>query len=166
MNSSFFRCLPLVSLLSLLCLSACGGGHGPATVPTVALALEGPPLAVIGDYAGFSLEGTLERSGMSGYGTLVVRGDVDGREFFCEAKLDAPPTEKGRVLGVFMCTGDTPMALSLRNLGPDQGVGIAKAATDDNQMMIFFYHASREEALRRFPAVKKDIDEARSKGAS
>ena len=140
--------------LPLLCLSACGGGHDPA--PTVALALEGPPLAIVGEYMGMALEGGMDRAGMAGYGSIHLRGERDGQEFACEAKIDSPPTEKARIRGVLQCTGEKALAFSLRNLGPDQGLGIAREPGGAN-MMVFFYHVSREEAMRRLPGVKEDI---------
>ena len=158
------RIAPFLVLAPLLCLSACGGGHGPSGVPSAALSMEGPPLAIAGDYEGMFLEGSMDRTCMSGYGSITVRGeDAKGREFLCIAKVDSPPTEKGRVRGAFQCTGNRTLAFSLRNLGPDQGLGIAREP-DHNDMMVFFYHVSREEAMRRLPAVKEDIAKARQAG--
>jgi hypothetical protein len=53
------------------------------------------------------------------------------------------------------------MLFSLRNIGPDQGVGIARES-EDGELLVLFYHASAEEAERRFPSVKNDIERARS----
>lgn len=155
-----------LALVPFLWLSACGGGqHSPRDVPPTALVMEGPPLAIAGDYEGMPLEGSMDRTCMSGFGSITVRGeDAGGREFLCTAMVDAPPTEKGRVRGVFQCTGDKALAFSLRNLGPDQGLGIAREP-DQKGMMVFFYHASREEAIRRLPAVKEDIAKARQRAA-
>lgn len=153
-------------LLALcICLNACGGGHVPA-VPTVALAVDGPPLAVVGEYGSMHLEGSMERAAMTGFGLLSLQGEEDGHEFVCRAEIDSPPTEKGRIPGVLSCTGDKKLIVSLRNLGPDQGVGIAKAPVGKKEMLIFFYHSSREEAVRRLPSVKKDIEEALAKRQS
>lgn len=79
-----------------------------------------------------------------------------GIEFICEAKVDAPPTTKARIRGVFACTGGRNILFSLRNTGPDQGVGVGKE-TEDGSLMVLFYHASMEEARRRFPSVRDDI---------
>ena len=154
----------LFMLLPLLCFTACGGGQGPHVTPMVSLAMDGPPLAIAGDYAGMPLEGSMDRTCMTGVGSITIRGEKDGREFLCTAKVDAPPTEKGRVRGMLHCTGDRPMAFSLRNLGPDQGLGIAREP-DSDAMMIFFYHVSREEAFRRLPGVKDDIAKIRQESA-
>lgn len=77
-------------------------------------------------------------------------------EFVCEAKVDAPPTNKARIRGVLQCSGGRQMLFSLRNTGPDQGVGIGKE-TEDGSLMVLFYHSSMDEARRRFPAVRQDI---------
>ena len=79
-----------------------------------------------------------------------------GTEFACNGNVDAPPTYKGRIRGLLQCTGGRQILFSLRNLGPDQGVGIGKE-TEDSGLMILFYHVSLDEAWRRFPAVKEDI---------
>ena len=151
------RIASLLGLALLACLSGCGAGRVSSGVPTVALAMEGPPLAIVGEYEGMALEGSMDRTCMSGVGSVTVRGeDAQGREFLCVAKVDAPPTEKGRVRGAFQCTGERVLAFSLRNLGPDQGLGVAREPGHAG-MMVFFYHVSREEAARRLPAVQKDI---------
>ena len=155
------RMAAFLALVLIQCLNACGGGHNLQGVPSTALVLDGPPLVIAGTYGEMSLEGSMDRTCMSGYGAITVRGeDAGGREFLCMAKVDSPPTEKGRVYGAFQCSGERTLLFSLRNLGPDQGLGIAKEPEHDD-MMVFFYHVSREEALRRLPAVKKDIDNAR-----
>lgn len=152
------------------------------------LAVDGPPLAVYGKYMGMILEGTLDRAGMAGYGVLELRSsnrkeqgvspavlagappqvpnsgiskDMADNPLLCRAIIKEAPTEKGRVRGLLACTGDRQLPFSLRNLGPDQGVGIAKE-TAGNDLMIFFYHPSKEEAQRRFPQVEKDILAARA----
>ena len=150
----------VLALVPLLCLSACGGVHSPSGVPSTALSMEGPPLAIAGEYEGMFLEGSMDRTCMSGFGSITVRGeDAKGREFLCTAEVDSPPTEKGRVRGALQCTGNRTLAFSLRNLGPDQGLGVAREPNHKN-MMVFFYHVSREEAIRRLPAVKEDIARA------
>lgn len=275
------RAFLLPCLLLPLLLSACssGGASSPARVPATALVTEGPSLALVGEYAGMKLEGYMDRSCMTGYGTLGLRavgqyrrGDVSvavpnmpdvptgsataagpaknakpspltlasypakrsqktgeagaqvkpsptstsatakkknsgglvlasypqdtppppakkllpeemgnellpdspllrtqganaaeyessvpvAIEFVCEAKVDAPPTDKARIRGVMECSGGRNILFSLRNIGPDQGVGVGKE-TQDSSLMILFYHASMEEARRRFPSVREDI---------
>ena len=148
------------ALIPLLWLSACGGGHNSSGVSPVALVMDGPPLAIAGDYESMVLEGSMDRTCMSGYGSITLRGeDSKGQELLCVATVDAPPTEKGRVRGALRCGEDKTLIFSLRNLGPDQGLGVAREPGHDS-MMIFFYHVSREEAARRLPMVKDDIAKA------
>lgn len=125
----------------------------------VALAVDGPPLAIYGEYAGMQLSGSMDRGAMTGYGEFSLASD--NGVFSCEATLNDPPTEKARVRGMMRCTGERKLLFSLRNIGPDQGVGIARE-TEEGDLMVFFYHASAEEAKRRYPSVKEDIDLARS----
>lgn len=148
----------LFVLLALL-PAACSGGRPQTGPPLVALALDGPQLALAGEYSGMPLEGAMDRSCMAGYGALYLSDS--GGVFVCEATIDDPPTEKGRVRGLLKCSGGRNLLFSLRNLGPDQGVGIARE-TEEGNLMVFFYHASLEEARRRFPSVKDDIDRART----
>ncbi len=280
------RCLLPPAAACLLLLSACAGREQPFVPPATALAMEGPPLAIIGEYAGMRLEGYMDRGCMTGYGRIGLRavsptrqGDLavdilpveapseeeqtketpqakrpsppppltlnsyplqagpstnepqaaapgqeiarsqtpqmppanspglladarrsangnkilrlpayptqekdaapkpalsqasnakikkkkeavpGGSEFICKSDVDAPPTEKGRIRGLLLCSGDRSILFSLRNIGPDQGVGVGKD-TQTNALMVLFYHTSIEEARRRFPAVQADIRKA------
>ncbi len=150
--------VPTLLCLIVLALGGCAGRD--ARQPTVALAVDGPPLALYGEYAGMRFAGTMDRTCMAGYGTLALKDEAGA--FLCEAALDDPPTEKGRVRGLLRCTGERKLFFTLRNIGPDQGVGVARE-TEQGDLMVFFYHASAEEAKRRYPSVKEDIDRARSK---
>jgi hypothetical protein len=146
---------------ALLCLNACGGGRAPSGMPASFFATEGPALAVVGEYENMPLEGSMDRTCMLGIGGIALRGEnAGGKEFLCTAAMNSAPTEKGRIYGVFQCTGEKRLMFSLRNIGPDQGLGIARDP-DNSGMMVFFYHVSREEALRRLPVVKEDIANAR-----
>lgn len=133
--------------------------------PTVALAMDGPPLFVIGEYKGINFEGSLERTAMAGVGLISLKAAGEEPELVCESKFNSQPTPKGRVPGFIDCGKAGILAVMLRNLGPDQGVGIAHAG-DTKELMIFFYHASREEAERRLPGVVKDIREVQEKRES
>jgi len=126
-------------------------------VPTAALAVDGPRLAVFGEYQGLPLTGSMDRAGMAGYGSMRLEAVTDsGAAFVCTADIDSPPTQKGRVRGILRCTGDRELLFTLRNIGPDQGVGIGRESSGGD-LLILFYHASPDEAARRFPAVKADI---------
>jgi hypothetical protein len=133
-------------------------------VPAAALITKGPALFIAGEYEGMSLEGAMDRTCMLGIGSIRLQGqDTEGQEFVCAAEMNSPPTEKGRLRGSLQCTKDRVLMFSLRNLGPDQGLGIAREFDHDG-VMVFFYHASREEAGRRLPAVKEDIARALQAG--
>ena len=123
--------------------------------------MDGPPLAIVGEYSGLALTGNMDRSCMVGHGTLSLRATEPGREFACTAEMDEMPTEKGRVRGLLRCADGRRMPFSLRNTGPDQGVGVGRDAKDGD-LLLLFYHSSAEEAARRFPAVKEDLERARA----
>lgn len=156
------KSLAPVILAFCLLLSACADRSG-SRPPLSSLAMEGPRLAVAGTYAGMELAGDMDRTCMVGYGAITLRAQNQDLDFICEADIDEPPTEKGRVRGLFRCSGGRTLFLTLRNTGPDQGVGIARES-EEGDLMVFFYHASREEAERRFPSVKEDLDRARAAG--
>lgn len=150
-------------LAALLCaaalaLPACAD-RAALRPASVALAVDGPPLALYGEYAGMRLTGTLDRTCMAGYGNLSLAAEEGA--FSCKAELNDPPTEKGRVRGLLRCDGGRNLFFSLRNIGPDQGVGIARE-TEEGDLMVFFYHASATEAKRRYPSVKEDISQVRA----
>ncbi|MDL2316170.1 hypothetical protein LJC59_03715 [Desulfovibrio sp. OttesenSCG-928-A18] len=217
-NNSSGRRLPLFLLLTaaLFALFACAGKEEPRVLPvlpSVALAMKGPSLYIVGEYEGMRLMGDMDRTAMAGHGALRLHdANLDeqgaaivlarlreevaatrarssalqpdalsapdpsqsalalemflpavdgGAPFVCEARIDAQPTEKGRVRGMLHCSGNRHMPFSLRNLGPDQGVGIGRER-DDGELLVLFYHSSPDEAERRFPQVQDDIRTARS----
>ncbi len=147
-----------ILLLALMLVPILGGcARVPAgNIPSVALALDGPALYVVGEYDGIALEGTMDRKLMVGIGDMALASIDPGAEFSCTATVDEPPTEKARVRGMLDCSGDKLLYFSLRNLGPDQGVGIGRTLTG-GPLLMFFYHPSKEEALRRFPGIKEDM---------
>lgn len=154
--------LPALCLLAALSLLAGCAGRGPAPVPGAALAVEGPPLALVGEYAGLGFTGSMDRTAMAGYGNIAIESR-DVPPFVCQGKIDGLPTKKGRVRGVMECTAGRLIYFSLRNLGPDQGVGIGRESPE-GELLILFYHASAEEAARRFPAEKEAILKAKAGG--
>jgi hypothetical protein len=150
----------------------------PVKVSMPALVLDGPALHIAGVYSGMRLQGTMDRGCMAGVGELHLRaagvadgvtdlagtGDTDGaptQAFACSAKLDVLPDRKARVNGTLECTSGRRMAFSLRNLGPDQGVGIAREFQEGG-LMIFFYHAAESEAERRLPQILADMEKLRA----
>jgi hypothetical protein len=98
----------------------------------------------------------MDRTCMAGHGFMQLEAVDSGAAFACTAEIDSPPTQKGRVRGVLRCTDGRELFFSLRNLGPDQGVGVGRE-NPEGDLLILFYHASPDEAARRFPAVKADI---------
>jgi hypothetical protein len=159
------RGLNLPGALLLLCLGlcACAGKEPVASPPSVALAVDGPRLALLGEYAGMSLAGSMDRTCMVGYGSMHLEAVDSGATFVCTAKIDNPPTQRGRVRGVLRCTDGRELFFTLRNIGPDQGVGIGRESPEEG-LLILFYHVSSDEAARRFPGVKADILAARAGG--
>jgi hypothetical protein len=153
---------PFLALLALCPFFAACAGQSAGSAPAFALVMDGPPLAIVGEYSGLALTGNMDRTCMAGYGSLALKAADPGREFACTAEMDDPPTEKGRVRGLLRCADGRRMLFSLRNTGPDQGVGIGRDAKDSD-LLVLFYHSSAEEAGRRFPAVKEDLERARAR---
>ena len=150
------------ALLLSFSLFACAG-KAPDAPPSVALAMDGPSLALFGEYAGMPVAGSMDRGCMAGRGSMRIEAVDSGANFVCIAALDHPPTHKGRVRGVLRCADGKELLFSLRNIGPDQGVGVGRE-NPEGDLLILFYHASPDEAARRFPAVKADILAARARG--
>ncbi len=138
-------------------LSGCASSRGG----TVNFATEGPELFVIGEYKGKELQGSLERKVLIGLGSMTLNATGKGG-FTCTAKFNSPPQPNLRVRGVLLCEGFEPLGVTINPLGPDQGLGVARQAEDED-LMVFFFHPSEEEARLRFPQVKKQIEEARAR---
>ncbi len=146
------RRLPLL-LAVVLSLAGCG-----KTPPQPGFVLDGPLLFVAADYNGTPLEGTLERTGMVGLGEMLLASP--DKYLDCRAEFNAEPTEKARIRGVLICTDKHTFSLTLRNLGPDQGVGLGLEPGKD-EMLVLFYHPSPEEARRRLGQAVADMRKAR-----
>ena len=155
---TLLRCGCLICVSCLLC--ACADRQAPP--PVIALSLDGPSLAVAASYAGMTLEGSMDRTVMTGKGELVLTA-TNGADFSCTASVDSMPTQKARVRGFLLCTGDRRLPFSLRNTGPDQGVGIARESAEGD-LLVMFYHPSQEEAVRRLPEVQADLAKAQEMG--
>lgn len=124
-------------------------------------AMEGPPLAVTGKLGDLVLDGNMERGAMAGFGKLDMHTRFIDDALVCTAQFDSPPNEKNRVKGILRCENMPPMFVTIRNLGPDQGVGIGRSENEaEDRLLVFFYHPSREEAERRLPEVVSDIQKA------
>ena len=150
----------IVGLFASLLASCAGSGH-----PTIAYALDGPALFIRGEYDNKPVKGTLDRSIMVGVGNIRFELGESPDILVCEGTLNTPPSENGRVRGVAPCDNGQALLFTLRNLGPDQGIGIGRIEDKDSPVIVFF-HASDEEAARRFPEVLQDIHKARQATAS
>ena len=146
----------LAALLALFLVTGLAGCASKNASSGVAYALNGPRLAIAGEFAQIGLAGEMDRACMVGIGKIELQSTVPDFPFYCEGSLSVPPTEKGRIRGILDCSEGMVMLFTLRNLGPDQGVGIARPV-EGTDSMIFFYHASAEEARRRLPEVLNDM---------
>lgn len=156
-----FRGTAAVFFAAVLCAAFAGCAPKTVAPPSAAQAVDGPELAVVGEYEGMSLRGTMDRTCMVGVGRMTLHAADAPETFSCTAALNAPPSEKARVRGFLECTDNRKFLFSLRNIGPDQGVGIGRER-EDGELMILFYHSSAEEADRRFDSVRADIARARA----
>ncbi|MDR1488883.1 MAG: hypothetical protein LBS65_00120 [Desulfovibrio sp.] len=149
-------------LTLFLTLFACAAREAPP--PTVRQSLTGPSLHIAGEYAGLVISGEMDRSCMVGFGKISLRArdkEAPGAEFACQGDIDSPPIDKGRVRGTLECDSGRRFAFSMRNLGPDQGIGIGREKPEGD-LLLFFYHSAQNEAERRFPEIKAEMDEIRS----
>lgn len=151
------KALALFLVSFFLLASSCGGAYRE---PSVAYSFDGPPLYIRGVLEDTALVGRMDRYMMVGIGKISVESTDPALPFQCEATLDSPPTEKGRIRGLMNCDNNEIIYFTLRNLGPDQGVGVGTVHKKAKEMVIF-YHPSDEEAIRRLPEVREDIRQAR-----
>lgn len=163
-------CRAAFVLLALcMALGACGGER-PA--PSVRLILDGPPLAIAAVRGETPMRGLMERSCMAGVGDmrLTIPGETE-----CSGSLDHPGNAKGRLYIRLDCLDGSAVILAMRNLGPDQGMGVGKQATPTapdgadtpeapdtrgEDRIVMFYHPSANEARRRLTRIRSEIDEA------
>lgn len=148
--------------LALFCLGA-GGCAAQQSPPSVRLALDGPPLfiAVSGDSL---TNGVMDRGCLAGHGAVSLRNERTG--VVCEGMMDSPASDKGRMYAELNCTNGDTLILALRNLGPDQGLGVGRVITsssgqkEQGERLSLFYHPCEDEAGRRLEQVAKDMAEA------
>ena len=124
-------------------------------------AMDGPPLALVGKLGDLAVEGSMDRTCMAGVGMVSLHSRFIEDALVCSAVLDVPPNEKARVKGVLRCENNPPIFFTMRNLGPDQGVAVGRSEGSE-ELLVFFYHPSREEAERRLPEVLGDIQKAQA----
>ena len=80
------------------------------------------------------------------------------RAVACSGKMDAPADEKARLRIDLTCDNGETVSITMRNLGPDQGMGVGRINETDERLYIF-YHPSEEEAERRLVQIKAEIEQ-------
>ena len=148
------------SLCLLFAASALFSGCAPQGTPSTLLSLDGPPLPILGTLDNAPLRGVMDRSCLAGVGSVALNlPGKTGGTIFCKGIMDQPGNEKGRLYVELACDDGSAVVLALRNLGPDQGMGIGRhGATGDR--ITLFYHPSEDEALRRLARVREDLARA------
>ncbi|MDR3073462.1 MAG: hypothetical protein LBV01_01895 [Deltaproteobacteria bacterium] len=152
---------------ALLCLAAFAlAGCASSAAPSIRLALDGPPLPVVAEGEATALQGFMDRGCMAGVGGMILYSRRDNVS--CKGTMDRPATDKGRLYLDLDCSDGRTLRVVLRNLGPDQGMGLGHIGEEEDRLVLF-YHPSEDEARRRLARLKADIalaGEARRKKAS
>ncbi len=123
--------------------------------------------AKTGDSKAAQPEGKAARETPSARETSSVQAEAGAAPLQCKGRIDNPPTRQGRLHALLPCNDGRFMALSLRNIGPDQGFGLAriigaeqveqKKLPPSTPIMPLFYHSGEEEAKRRFVDVNREL---------
>lgn len=144
------RHLPILALLLITAGCAAKGS------PTILYSLDGPPLAIAGDYGELEVTGHMERECMLGQGQIGL--NIDGAS--CLDSIKSAPNESGHISAILRCDTGEVLMLSFRSLGPDQGIGIGRLMNAQGSVrggpVIFYFHPWEEEARRRLEQ-EKDI---------
>lgn len=140
-----------LACLGLVCMTGCAG----PTPPSVRLALDGPELVLVGELDGRAYEGAMDRHAMAGVGALTLH--EQGTSIVCRGSIDRPASQKGRLYVELSCSDGRSLPLILRNLGPDQGMGIGRFEGQSERMTLF-YHPSASEAKRRLEQLRHELD--------
>ncbi len=135
-----------------LTLAGCGGG---APSSGIRLALDGPELTLAGELGDRVYEGHMDRNCMAGVGNIALY-DPTSRTV-CRGTMDAPASQKGRLYAELSCTDGRKLHVALRNLGPDQGLGVGRFEGETRRLTLF-YHACATEARRRLQEVRREMD--------
>ena len=146
------------AVLLVLCLGLAGCGE--RYTPSIRLALDGPPLYIVLQNETTYWSGLMDRGCMAGLGLITLRDEHGG---ICHGQMDRPANEKGRLYAELLCANGNSVTLVFRNLGPDQGMGLARVNTETpgGEQLAFFYHPSRDEAQRRLEQIRTEIAAAR-----
>ena len=140
-----------LACLCFVCMTGCAG----TTPPSVRLALDGPALILAGELNGRAYEGLMDRHAMAGVGALVLH--EQGTSTVCRGSIDRPASQKGRLYLELTCSDGRSLPLILRNLGPDQGMGIGRLEGQSGRMTLF-YHPCGSEAKRRLEQLRHELD--------
>lgn len=140
--------------LACLCL-VCAAGCAGSAPPSVRLALDGPELILAGELGSRAYEGRMERSAMAGAGAIILHEQDTG--IVCRGGIDRPASQKGRLYVELACSDGRSLPLILRNLGPDQGMGIGRFEGQSGRMTLF-YHPCASEAKRRLEQLRHELD--------
>lgn len=140
-----------LACLCLVCVTGCAG----STPPSVRLALDGPELVLAGELGGRAYEGLMDRHAMAGVGALALH--EQGTGIVCRGSIDMPASQKGRLYVELTCSDGRSLPLILRNLGPDQGMGIGRFEGQSGRMTLF-YHPCASEAKRRLEQLRHELD--------
>ena len=153
------------ALLCLCLVMVAGCASTPPPSPSIRLDLDGPKLVLVGELEGRSYDGYMDRHGMAGVGTLSLY--EQGTQTTCQGSMDSPASEKGRLYAQLACSDGRTLHVVLRNLGPDQGMGIGRLEGQSARMTLF-YHPCLEDAQRRLKELRHELDalEAAAKGGS
>lgn len=136
-----------------------GGCTGTST-PTVRLAMDGPPLLIAVQSGARAMSGAMDRSCMAGVGDILLYDRH--ANISCQGYMDRPANDKGRIYADLTCSDGDAVTFVMRNLGPDQGMGIG-TFKDKGEQMVMFYHPCEDEAFRRLGQLRADIDAALEK---
>lgn len=159
---SSFSCTraALLAVLFALSLAPLLGGCADKSAPSVLLALDGPPLFAAAAGETLVLSGSMDRSCMAGIGDLLLAGK--NTELSCRGSMDHPANSKGRMYIDLACSDGTALTFVMRNLGPDQGMGVGEF-TGNGETVILFYHPCENEAFRRLQSLREDLAAALEK---
>lgn len=140
-----------LACMGLVLVTACA----KPSPSSIRLAMDGPDLVLAGELEGRAYEGRMERHAMAGSGSLSLH--EQGTGVVCQGGMDSPASRKGRLYAELVCTDGRNLYLVLRNLGPDQGMGVGRFEGQSGRMTLF-YHPCAHEAGRRLEQLRSELD--------
>lgn len=91
---------------------------------------------------------------MAGFGSMLLQNREAGLS--CRGAMDHPANDKGRLYIELECDNGDVIHVVMRNLGPDQGMGVGRI-NETGDRITLFYHPSEDEARRRLKQLQNDI---------